>query len=113
MLQTCIATRAARLALRPVREGDEETLLPLFADWDVIRWLSAALSARWRSSGVALGSTPSIDLIRSGTGEPDAQIPVLSFTSARLRQAFSETKVFSSLCLTAPKNVSWRIRMTY
>ena len=41
MLQTCIATRAARLALRPVREGDDEALFPLFADWDVIRWLSS------------------------------------------------------------------------
>jgi hypothetical protein len=41
MLQTCIATRAARLALRPVRERDDEALFPLFADWDVIRWLSS------------------------------------------------------------------------
>jgi RimJ/RimL family protein N-acetyltransferase len=41
MLQTCIATRAARLALRPVREGDDEILFPLFADWGVIRWLSS------------------------------------------------------------------------
>jgi RimJ/RimL family protein N-acetyltransferase len=41
VLQTCIATRAARLALRPVREGDDEALFPLFADWDVIRWLSS------------------------------------------------------------------------
>ena len=41
MLQTCIATRAARLALRPVREGDDEALFPLFTDWDVIRWLSS------------------------------------------------------------------------
>ena len=41
MLQTCIATRVARLALRPVREGDDEALFPLFADWDVIRWLSS------------------------------------------------------------------------
>jgi len=38
-----------------------------------------------RSSSVALGWTPRINSIRSGTGEPDAQIPVLSFTSARLR----------------------------
>ena len=41
MLQTCIATRAARLALRPVQEGDDEALFPLFADWEVIRWLSS------------------------------------------------------------------------
>ena len=30
---------------------------------------------------------------------------------ARFRQAFSETKVFSSLCLTAPENASQQIRM--
>jgi RimJ/RimL family protein N-acetyltransferase len=41
MLQTCIATRDARLALRPVHEGDDEALFPLFADWEVIRWLSS------------------------------------------------------------------------
>jgi RimJ/RimL family protein N-acetyltransferase len=41
MLQTRIATRDARLALRPVQEGDDEALFPLFADWDVIRWLSS------------------------------------------------------------------------
>jgi RimJ/RimL family protein N-acetyltransferase len=33
--------RTARLALRPVRDGDEEALFPLFADWEVIRWLSS------------------------------------------------------------------------
>ena len=41
MLRTCIATRDARLALRPVQAGDDEALFPLFADWDVIRWLSS------------------------------------------------------------------------
>src|ERR1041385_6446475 len=31
----------ARLRLRPARAGDEELLFPLFANWDVIRWLSS------------------------------------------------------------------------
>lgn len=38
---TQIVLRTARLTLRPVREGDEECLFPLFADWEVIRWLSS------------------------------------------------------------------------
>jgi RimJ/RimL family protein N-acetyltransferase len=36
-----VVIRTARLALRLVREGDEECLFPLFADWEVIRWLSS------------------------------------------------------------------------
>lgn len=36
-----IVIRTLRLALRPVREGDEERLFPLFAHWEVIRWLSS------------------------------------------------------------------------
>ena len=38
---TWIEIRSARLALRPVRESDVAALFPLFADWDVIRWLSS------------------------------------------------------------------------
>jgi RimJ/RimL family protein N-acetyltransferase len=38
---TRIAIRTARLVLRPAREGDDEPLFPLFADWEVIRWLSS------------------------------------------------------------------------
>ena len=41
MLRTWIEIRSARLALRPVRESDVAALFPLFADWDVIRWLSS------------------------------------------------------------------------
>jgi len=33
--------RTERLRLRIPRAGDEEQLFPLFADWDVIRWLSS------------------------------------------------------------------------
>ncbi len=40
-MTTQIVLRTARLALRRVREGDEEGLFPLFADWEVIRWLSS------------------------------------------------------------------------
>jgi RimJ/RimL family protein N-acetyltransferase len=39
--RTWIETQAAGLALRLVREADDEALFPLFADWDVIRWLSS------------------------------------------------------------------------
>jgi RimJ/RimL family protein N-acetyltransferase len=39
--RTWIETQAAGLALRLVREEDDEALFPLFADWDVIRWLSS------------------------------------------------------------------------
>jgi RimJ/RimL family protein N-acetyltransferase len=31
----------ARLRLRPERAGDEDLLFPLFANWEVIRWLSS------------------------------------------------------------------------
>jgi RimJ/RimL family protein N-acetyltransferase len=31
----------ARLVLRPLAAADTDALLPLFTDWDVIRWLSA------------------------------------------------------------------------
>jgi RimJ/RimL family protein N-acetyltransferase len=41
VLGTWIEIRSARLALRPVRESDVAALFPLFADWDVIRWLSS------------------------------------------------------------------------
>jgi len=36
-----ITIRTARLLLRDVREGDDERLFPLFANWEVIRWLSS------------------------------------------------------------------------
>jgi RimJ/RimL family protein N-acetyltransferase len=36
-----IVIHTARLALRLVREGDEDRLFPLFAHWEVIRWLSS------------------------------------------------------------------------
>jgi len=36
-----IAIRTGRLTLRPVGERDEERLFALFADWEVIRWLSS------------------------------------------------------------------------
>jgi RimJ/RimL family protein N-acetyltransferase len=36
-----IEIRTARLTLRPIRERDEEDLFPLFADWEVIKWLSS------------------------------------------------------------------------
>lgn len=41
MPRTWIGTQAAGLALRLVREADDEALFPLFADWEVIRWLSS------------------------------------------------------------------------
>jgi len=33
--------RTARLLLRPSRDGDADQLFALFANWDVIRWLSS------------------------------------------------------------------------
>jgi RimJ/RimL family protein N-acetyltransferase len=33
--------RTARLRLRAARAGDEDRLFPLFANWEVIRWLSS------------------------------------------------------------------------
>jgi RimJ/RimL family protein N-acetyltransferase len=33
--------RAARLVIRPVRASDDERLFHLFANWEVIRWLSS------------------------------------------------------------------------
>jgi RimJ/RimL family protein N-acetyltransferase len=36
-----IEIRTARLSLRLLHERDEERLFPLFADWEVIRWLSS------------------------------------------------------------------------
>ena len=41
MLDEHDVIETARLLLRPVRAGDEELLFPLFADWEVIRWLSS------------------------------------------------------------------------
>jgi RimJ/RimL family protein N-acetyltransferase len=40
-MTTQIVVRTARLVLRPARDGDEDRLFPLFADWAVIRWLSS------------------------------------------------------------------------
>jgi RimJ/RimL family protein N-acetyltransferase len=39
--RTGIDIRIARLVLRLVRAGDGERLFALFADWEVIRWLSS------------------------------------------------------------------------
>lgn len=39
--RTTIEIRTARLALRLVHESDDECLFALFADWEVIRWLSS------------------------------------------------------------------------
>jgi RimJ/RimL family protein N-acetyltransferase len=39
--RTTIEIRTARLALRLVHESDDERLFALFADWEVIRWLSS------------------------------------------------------------------------
>src|SRR5713101_37229 len=41
VMATQIEICTARLALRLVREDDEERLFPLFADWEVIRWFSS------------------------------------------------------------------------
>src|SRR3954469_1293919 len=41
MLDTQIDVRTRRLHLRPPRESDAEPLLALFANWEVVRWLSA------------------------------------------------------------------------
>ena len=40
LLTTHAPIRAERLVLRPLRTGDAEPLFTLFADWEVIRWLS-------------------------------------------------------------------------
>jgi RimJ/RimL family protein N-acetyltransferase len=39
--RTEIEVRTARLVVRPVRDGDDERLFHLFANWEVIRWLSS------------------------------------------------------------------------
>jgi RimJ/RimL family protein N-acetyltransferase len=36
-----VEIRTARLVVRPVRESDDERLFRLFANWEVIRWLSS------------------------------------------------------------------------
>jgi len=41
ILDTQIDVRTRRLWLRPPRESDAEQLYTLFANWDVVRWLSA------------------------------------------------------------------------
>src|SRR6476659_1666289 len=41
MLDTQIDMRTRRLHLRPPRESDAEPLLALFANWEVMRWLSS------------------------------------------------------------------------
>jgi len=41
MLDTQIDVRTRRLHLRPPRESDAEPLLALFANWEVMRWLSS------------------------------------------------------------------------
>jgi RimJ/RimL family protein N-acetyltransferase len=33
--------RTARLQLRPARADDEDSLFPLFANWEVVRWLTS------------------------------------------------------------------------
>jgi len=40
LLTTHAPIRAERLVLRPLRTSDAEPLFALFADWEVIRWLS-------------------------------------------------------------------------
>jgi RimJ/RimL family protein N-acetyltransferase len=39
--RTGIEIRTARLVVRPVRDSDDERLFHLFANWEVIRWLSS------------------------------------------------------------------------
>src|SRR5436190_1985080 len=39
--RTGIEIRTARLVVRPVRASDDERLFHLFANWEVIRWLSS------------------------------------------------------------------------
>jgi RimJ/RimL family protein N-acetyltransferase len=41
LLDEQIDVATARLALRPLREGDADRLHALFADWEVMRWLSS------------------------------------------------------------------------
>jgi len=69
--QTCIATRAARLALRLVGEEDDEILFPLFADWEVIRWLS---SPPWPYTRADMQS-----FVRAQAAAPDGEAPETRF----------------------------------
>lgn len=39
--RTGIEIRTARLVVRPVRASDDERLFDLFANWEVVRWLSS------------------------------------------------------------------------
>src|SRR5689334_9823413 len=40
-LEDQLVISTARLSLRPGRAADEEPLFPLFANWEVIRWLTS------------------------------------------------------------------------
>jgi RimJ/RimL family protein N-acetyltransferase len=65
--------RTARLALRLVRAEDDERLFPLFADWEVIRWLS---SPPWPYTRQDMQS-----FVRQQT-EPEPQDPETRFAIA-------------------------------
>jgi RimJ/RimL family protein N-acetyltransferase len=84
-----VVIRTARLALRSVRESDEEGLFLLFANWEVIRWLSSPPWPYTREdmqSFVRHQAKPAPD-------DPDARFVIalndqpIGFVDARMRPA--------------------------
>lgn len=87
----------------PLTTGGQSPLCPGTSDLNLLRYRERVidLNARYRTA-LSIFVLPS----KSLDGPKIAGAPI-----ARFRQAFSETKVFSSLCLTAPENDSRQIRM--
>ena len=80
ILDTPIDVRTRRLHLRPPRERDAESLYALFANWEVMRWLS---SPPWpyalddARSFVDARKAPSPDFITAAVALDDAFIGVI------------------------------------